>query len=269
MLTLAHLLVRVVVGNALLLDRGHQLRPLRPALRTVAAHRTSAAHAACRTGAALRTIPTRREIAALRTIPARRKAAALRTIPARRKVAALRTIPARREIAALRTISARRKVAALRTIPARREAAALRARRIAALLGARRRSGLRFRLCFRLRFRFRFRLRLGRLNRRFLLGLLHRHVIGHRPCLALRAERLLLFLAALLLALGLLLLRKAVFNLAQLGERLLRCGTNSRYVSQQLRRPAAEFLCCVLNLHFGHSALAPPQIASLSCGYLP
>ena len=197
------------------------------------------------------------------------KAAALRTISARREIAALRTIPARREIAALRTIPARRKVAALRTIPARREAAALRARRIAALLGARRRSGLRFRLCFRLRFRFRFRLRLGRLNRRFLLGLLHRHVIGHRPCLALRAERLLLFLAALLLALGLLLLRKAVFNLAQLGERLLRCGTNSRYVSQQLRRPAAEFLCCVLNLHFGHSALAPPQIASLSCGYLP
>ena len=265
MLTLAHLLVRVVVGNALLLDRWHQLRPLRPALRTVAAHRTSAAHAACRTGAALRTIPTRREIAALRTIPARREIAALRTISARREVAALRTIPARRKIAALRTIPARREVAALRTIPARREAAALRARRIAALLGARRRSGLRFRL----RFRFRFRLRLGRLNRRFLLGLLHRHVIGHRPCLALRAERLLLFLAALLLALGLLLLRKAVFNLAQLGERLLRCGTNSRYVSQQLRRPAAEFLCCVLNLHFGHSALAPPQIASLSCGYLP
>ena len=59
MLTLAHLLVRVVVGNALLLDRGHQLRPLRPTLRTVAAHRASAAHAACRTGAALRTIPTR------------------------------------------------------------------------------------------------------------------------------------------------------------------------------------------------------------------
>ena len=256
MLTLAHLLVRIVVGNALLLDRGHQLRALRGALRT-AAHRTLSAHAACRARAAL--LAVARAKTALGTISARRKVAALGAIPARGKAAALGTIATRGKITALRTVSARRKIAALcarcalRTISARRKAAALCARRVAVLL----RTGRRGRRSGRLRFRL-----LGGRLRLFLLllGLFHRHIVGHRPCLALRAERLLLLFAALFLALGLLLLRKAVFNLAQLGERLFRRGTDSRHVSQQLRRPAAEFLCCVLNLHFGHSALAPPQI---------
>ena len=66
MLTLTHLLVRIVVGNALLFDRRHQFRTLRRTLRSAAAHRTLTA---CRTLTALRTdLLSARSKAALRCV---------------------------------------------------------------------------------------------------------------------------------------------------------------------------------------------------------
>jgi len=103
----------------------------------------------------------------------------------------------------------------------------------------------------------------------FLLFFHRRQVIRHRPGYALGLDGLLLLLAALLFTHGFFLLDKAALQLAKLSERLFRRRTDAGYVLEQRSSLAAQFFCCILNLHLGHSALAPPQIAYYQYSLLP